>query len=304
MRKNENGLLEDRRSTRVRFLHESEVQSLLRKYSIRPSKDRGQSFLTSLSVTQNIVNAANLVPEDIVLEIGGGLGILSQLLAKEVNHLYVIEIEESLVHVLSDRLSELPNVTLIHDDALTTDLPAVTKIVANLPYSVASEITFRLLNEASFEVAILMYQKEFADRLLANPGSSGYSRLSIDFQYLGTAEHVLDVKAEHFYPRPKVDSSVLAIRKRGEGVFAKNAEVFFWVVHGIYSYPNKQLKKALGIWFNLLKCPSQLDLLVERLESGIDLTTRLRSLHLSDLVYLSDVILELVEEGILPDPRG
>ncbi len=288
----------------MRFLHESEVQSLLSKYSIRPSKDRGQSFLTSPVIAQEIVDAADLSRQDTVLEIGGGLGILSQLLAVSANHLYVIEIENGLVEVLSDRLKDYPNVTLIHGDALRVDLPVVTKVVANLPYSAASEITFRLLRECDFELAILMYQKEFAQRLLAIPDSSNYSRLSIDFQYLGTATHIMDVKASQFYPRPQVDSTILAIRRREEGSFAQDEDIFFWMVHGIYSYPNKQLKKALGIWFKVLKHQEKVENLLERIYDRLDVTSRLRTLKMSELVYLADVLWEMIKEGELPDPRG
>jgi len=288
----------------VRFLYESDVQALLKKYSFRPVKERGQSFLTSLSIAQDIINAAHLAKEDRVLEIGGGLGILSYMIAREVEHLYVVEIDDTLMQILTEQLDGYSNVTLIHGDALSVGLPNVTKIVANLPYSAASEITFRLLKETSFEFAILMYQKEFANRLLAPPGSPVYSRLSIDFQYLGVAQHLLDVKANHFYPIPKVDSSVLEIRKRQKGVVAKDSDVFFWMIHGIYSYPNKQLKKSLRIWFKLLDCSDKIEFLYDRIQQRIDVSTRLRNLTLSELVHLADILLEMIQDGMVPDPRG
>ncbi len=288
----------------MRFLYESDVQALLKKYSFRPVKERGQSFLTSLSIAQDIINAAHLAKEDRVLEIGGGLGILSYMIAREVEHLYVVEIDDTLMQILTEQLDGYSNVTLIHGDALSVGLPNVTKIVANLPYSAASEITFRLLKETSFEFAILMYQKEFANRLLAPPGSPVYSRLSIDFQYLGVAQHLLDVKANHFYPIPKVDSSVLEIRKRQKGVVAKDSDVFFWMIHGIYSYPNKQLKKSLQIWFKLLDCSDKIEFLYDRIQQRIDVSTRLRNLTLSELVHLADILLEMIQDGMVPDPRG
>ena len=287
----------------MRFLYDSDVRALLKRHSIRPNKDRGQSFLTSLSVAHDIINAAQLTEQDRVLEIGGGLGILSDIIAKEVEYLYVVEIDAGLIRILAEHLDEYSNVTLIHGDALSVDLPNITKIVANLPYNVASEITFRLLKELSFESAIMMFQREFANRLLALPGSSDYSRLSIDFQYMGVAEHKMDVEASLFYPVPKVDSTVLEIRKRQEGVFAKDSQVFFWMVHGIYSYPNKQLKKALRIWFKLMKCADEVDLVINHIQQSIDTSTRLRSLRLSDLVQLADLLLEMIVDGKLPDPR-
>ncbi len=287
----------------MRPLDEFEVRSLLKKHSIRPSKDRGQSFLISQSIARNIVDASNLEPDDRVLEIGGGLGILTSLLAEKTESLYVIEIDSKLIRVLADRLKGFPHVRLIHGDALRVDLPAITKVISNLPYSVASAVTFRLLKEVDFELAILMYQKEFAQRLVARPGTSEYSRLSIDFQYLGVAEHLFDVGARDFYPVPRVDSSVLAVRKRKEGSFARDHDIFFWVIHGIYSYPNKQLRNALRIWLKRIGASNSLDALVERTRGCIDMSSRLRSIHLPDLILLSDVVLEMVRSGDLPSPR-
>ena len=148
----EKDLIEDRFcKVMVSSLYDSEVRSLLDRYSVKPTKEKGQSFLTSQDVIRRILKSAELQSEDKVLEIGGGLGALSKPITKHVQHLYVIELDKRLFQALGDQLGEFSNVTLIHGDALKVKLPRVNKIIANLPYSAASEITFRLLHEWQFD---------------------------------------------------------------------------------------------------------------------------------------------------------
>ena len=169
---NENVRHDDRTlNTQVKPLSDNEIQSLLRKYGVRPSKKRGQSFLKSRVIARNIVAAADVTRNDTVLEIGGGLGILTEEIAQRAGHVHVIELEAGLARALHDLLGEHENVTIIEGDALAIALPETTKVVSNLPYSISSEITFRLLREHSFNQAVLMYQKEFAQRLRAEPGT-------------------------------------------------------------------------------------------------------------------------------------
>lgn len=286
--------------SQVSLLDDNEIQSALRKYSVQPRKKMGQSFLKSETIARSIVDAAEVSPTDNVLEIGGGLGILTLWLARSARKVTVVELDKGLVRVLKDRLSEFKNVEIIKGDALRINLPDVDKIVSNLPYSISSGITFKFLKDVKFDVAILMYQKEFAQRLLAVPESSDYSRLSIDFQYLGKAEYVRDVKASNFYPIPSVDSSVLKITKRTSGPLARNPDVFFWMVHGLYSYPNKQLRKALKIWFKKLGRPDATDIFLSRI-GDLDRTTRLRALPLGSLTMMADIVQDMVEDGDLPN---
>lgn len=287
----------------MRLLHESEVRSLLQRYGVKPSRDKGQIFLTSESIARAIVASASIAKEETVLEIGGGLGILSEALSNAAGHLYIIEIEEGLVRALRDRLQGHGNVTILHQDALVAEIPSVDKVVSNLPYSAASEITFRLLEICPFELAVMMYQKEFASRLLAQPGTQEYSRLSVDFQYIAVAENIMDVKATEFFPVPQVDSSVLAIKRRTTGAFAKSPAHFFWMVNGLYSYPNKQLRRALQIWLKLLGKADLTDALLGALPDTLHGALRLRSLSTEQLVVLANVITDFVDEEKLTGPR-
>ena len=286
-------------------LFDYDIKDLLQKYSVTPHKKSGQSFLTNERIARDIVGAANLSQQETVLEIGGGLGILTKWLSRSARSVKVIEIESGLVSALRDIFSEVPNVEIIHGNALKVPLPKCDKIVSSLPYSISSEITFRLLKESEFETAVLMYQKEFAERLVAEAGTRKYSRLTVDFQYQAEAEHIFDVSSKQFYPVPAVDSTVIKLRKRDSGSFAKDSEIFYHVIRGIYPYPNKQLGKALRIWFqNLGIEKGKRRALVEQFSQEIPMDVRLRSLNIESLVQLSDAILEIISDGLLPDPRG
>jgi 16S rRNA (adenine1518-N6/adenine1519-N6)-dimethyltransferase len=289
----------------VRFLSTDEIESLLRKYRIKPSKKLGQSFLKSQSIAREIVSAAVITSDDSVLEVGGGLGILSKEIAQQAGQLYVVEIASGLAQALQDLLHDRENVTIIHGDALAIEFPEVNKVVSNLPYSISSEMTFRLLRELDFDQAVLMYQKEFAERLLAEPASQDYSRLTINIRYQADIERLMEVPASMFHPTPAVDSVVVRIRRSMHGPRAVDDNVFFWMVKGIYSYPNKNLRKALRIWFRNLRVDMSLaDKVIRRCQKNLDGTERLRTIDLTGLVALSDSVLDSIEEGEIPDPRG
>jgi 16S rRNA (adenine1518-N6/adenine1519-N6)-dimethyltransferase len=286
-------------------LSEDSTKLLLQKYSIRPSKKKGQSFLIDQQVARQIVAAANLTQEDRVLEIGGGLGILTRFLVEQAHHVYVIELEPGLVKALNDILDGVDNLTIIQGDALKQEMPSVNKVVSNLPYSISSPITFRLLNEIKPELSVLMYQKELVGRMLAEPGTSDYSRFSVGVQYLAEIEEILKVPAQKFYPIPAVDSSVVRMTSRSRGSFAREQDVFFWMTHGIYSYPNKQLRKALGIWCRNLGVSKKLaDDIIKRTEGVLQGNERLRNLEQDKLVVLADTLMEFIDEGVLPRPEG
>ncbi|MGY5853503.1 MAG: 16S rRNA (adenine(1518)-N(6)/adenine(1519)-N(6))-dimethyltransferase RsmA [Candidatus Thorarchaeota archaeon] len=288
----------------MRVLPENETRSLLRRYSVKPQKKLGQSFLTNHTIARKIVEQAELGPEDVVLEIGGGLGVLSSKLAKRAGKVYVIEIDPGLVQALKDALHDVDNVTIIEGDALGVALPDINKIVSNLPYRISSEVTFRLLTEVRFDLAILMYQKEFAQRLVAKPCAKEYSRLTIDIRYHADITELFDVSSKMFYPEPAVNSTVVRMVHRTTGTFANDVDVFLWMVRGLYSYPNKQIRKALGIWFrNLGREKNLADNLLGRLGS-IAGDERLRCLSQETLVEMANKVLEMITEGLLDDPRA
>lgn len=289
----------------MRDLTASDIRALLKKYSVKPSKKMGQSFLKSSVIARKIVDQAELTSEDTVLEIGGGLGILTNILTKHADHVYVIEIEPGLVRALHERFAMNDTITIIDGDALQVELPQANKIVSNLPYSISSEVTFRLLKEMAFDRAILMFQKEFAERLVATPCTKQYSRLTIDITYQANITPLFDVTADQFFPVPAVDSTVVQLTHRRDKTRAIDDQVFFWMITGLYSYPNKQLRKALKIWFRRIgEEKTKTDNLLERARDIVNGTERLRCLDMMTLVNLSNIVYEMIEEKLLNKPKG
>lgn len=233
------------------------------------------------------------------------MGILTEELVKAARHVYVIEIEHGLVKALEERFTNHNNLDIIEGDALVVDLPEVNKVVSNLPYSISSEVTFRLLRELSFERAILMFQKEFAQRLFAEPGTQDYSRLTVNIQYQADVDLLLNVPATMFYPVPAVDSVVVQVKHKRQEPQAKDDSVFYWVVNGIFSYPNKNLRRALRIWLRNIGADRDLaDELVVSCGGRLRGEDKLRTLSLEKLITLADVVLDYIEKKQLPNPRG
>ncbi|MFW9809215.1 MAG: 16S rRNA (adenine(1518)-N(6)/adenine(1519)-N(6))-dimethyltransferase RsmA [Candidatus Thorarchaeota archaeon] len=286
----------------MRYLSD-EIRILLNRYKVKPRKKYGQSFLKSHAIAREIVQLAKVSSKDSVLEIGGGLGMLTRWIAAEAGKVHVIEIEPGLIKALNDVSRGFGNLEIIEGDALTVSLPDANKVVANLPYSISSEITFRLLRELNFESMVLMYQKEFASRLVAKPGSSEYSRLTVNVQYHAKAELMMDVSADMFYPVPAVDSTVVRITPRTEGPHAKDESIFHWMIGGIYLYPNKNVRKAFRIWFKNIGVDSTIlnDLLI-RVENYLEGSEKLRSIDLRTLILVSDVLYDMISEGLIIKP--
>lgn len=286
----------------MRYLSD-EIRILLNRYKVKPRKKYGQSFLKSHAIAREIVQLAKVSSKDSVLEIGGGLGMLTRWIAAEAGKVHVIEIEPGLIKALNDVSRGFGNLEIIEGDALTVSLPDANKVVANLPYSISSEITFRLLRELNFESMVLMYQKEFASRLVAKPGSSEYSRLTVNVQYHAKAELMMDVSADMFYPVPAVDSTVVRITPRTEGPHAKDESIFHWMIGGIYLYPNKNVRKAFRIWFKNIGIDSTiLDDLLIRVENYLEGSEKLRSIDLRTLMLVSDVLYDMISEGLIIKP--
>lgn len=230
------------------------------------NKKIGQNFLVDNHVAKKEIEYASLDRNDIVLEIGPGKGILTKLLAKKVKKVIAIEIDSRLVKELRPTLPD--NVNLINADALKIDfktIPKFNKIVSNLPFQISSPITFKFL-KYSFSKAILIYQKDFAERMIASSGSKNYSRLSVGIYYK-TYCRILDiVSKESFYPKPKVDSSIVEIIPRENPPFkVKNEEFFFEITKKLFGHRRKKIKNILEeIYDNVNNLP-YLEIRVEEL---------------------------------------
>jgi len=191
-----------------------------------------------------MVDHAHLSREDVVLEIGAGIGNLTMLLAQRAGKVISIERDRRFVRVLCEQLRGFSNVQIVQGDALRIELPKFNKVVANLPYGISSDITFRLLKH-KFELAVLMYQQEFAKRLVAKPGSDDYGRLTVDAYYRTQVELLDEVPPEAFVPQPKVTSAIVRLRPREPPFEVKSERVFSNVVRALFQHRRQRVRNAL-----------------------------------------------------------
>lgn len=217
---------------------------LLREYGVRLSRRAGQEHVIDPGVLQRMVAHARLSRRDVVLEIGAGIGNLTRLLAGRAGRVIAIERDPRLVEILRDQVGGSGNVEVIHADALEVELPHFNKVVSNLPYLISSEITFRLL-ENPFELAVLTYQKEFAQRLVAKPGSKEYSRLTVMSGYRASIELLEEIPPSAFFPRPKVASMMVKLAPRPRPFEVADERLFSNVVKALFQHRRKRVRNAL-----------------------------------------------------------
>ena len=219
--------------------------------SFPPANKRlGQNFLIDPNIVRKIVAAAELAPEDTVLEIGPGRGILTDALSRAAKRVVAVEIDPQLHHLLEKRQADWPNVELVCADALTYPMEAVPAgaiVVANLPYYISTPLLFRLLDHRNrFSRLVLMLQNEVADRLVAKAGSADYGVLSVMAQYAADITKVFRVSAQCFRPRPEVGSAVVLLRTKKESVLSPQEEpTFAAVVKAAFAHRRKMLVNSL-----------------------------------------------------------
>jgi len=240
----------------------------LRQFGLKPRKGLGQHFLVDGEVLEAIISAAEISPDDIIVEVGPGLGILTGELAKKAGGVIAIELDDRLAALLKKTLTSFKNVTIINDDVLNIEpgellarrgVNPLYKVVANLPYYITSPVLRHFLDTTvKPKVMIIMVQKEVAEAIVAKPGDM--SILSISVQFYGKAEIVSYVPAESFYPAPEVDSAVLRIELYAEPAVAVDEGGFFELVRAGFAAPRKQIANSLSQGLGLPK-PGVLPLL-------------------------------------------
>ncbi len=221
----------------------SETLRILNKHGIKLDKRKGQNYLVDKTVLSHIVRSAELSKGDTILEIGAGIGTLTIPLAENVCKVIAVEEDEKVASALIKRLNELniKNVDVITGDATKIDFPKFNKIVSNLPYKISSPITFKFF-EYPFKSAILMYQQEFAGRMIAKPGESNYSRLSVMMHFYANVELLFEVSKHVFYPPPKVSSAVVKLTPKDDVIID---EFFMNVTRALFQHKRKKARNAL-----------------------------------------------------------
>lgn len=234
--------------------------------------------------------AANLEPEDVVLEIGAGVGNLTERLARKAKKVIAVELDPVLVRVLHDRFDKVENIEIIVGDALKVDFPEFDKVVSNLPYSISSEITFKLFHY-KFKLGVLMYQYEFAVRMVSLPNCKDYSRLTVDTCYFADASILMKVPKNAFEPAPEVDSAVIKLVPRPAPFEVKDQAFFMDFVGAVFSQRRKKLRNAILNTNYLLKIPRIKEVIV-RLPEDM-LSKRAENLNPEELAWIANQIIDL-----------
>jgi 16S rRNA (adenine1518-N6/adenine1519-N6)-dimethyltransferase len=220
----------------------------LREFGVRPNRELGQNFLIDDNVLGVIGRAAELHEADVVLEVGGGLGVLSEYLAPRVGHVHVVEVDRALEPALRDALDPFANATLHLADAVRLDLaalrPAPTKVVANLPYGVAATVILRAVAELpAIGLVVAMVQREVAERLASPPGSKTYGATSVLAQLACEVRVERRVPGSVFHPAPRVESAIVVLRRTGPPPPAAVADL----VHAAFAHRRKALAGSLAL---------------------------------------------------------
>lgn len=278
----------------------NETKSIMKKYGIYANKSLGQNFLIDENVVESIVNSANITKEDLVIEIGPGLGTLTKELLKKAGKVICIELDEKMIRILQDRFE---NLEVINNDVLKVDLNLLineemcktpiksAKIVANLPYYITTPIIMKLLEEKlNIESITVMIQKEVADRLVSLPGEKLSGAITYSVYYYSTAEKVLEVPSNSFIPEPEVTSEVIKLNLRKEvPIKVEDEKLLFKIIKLAFMQRRKTLVNALSNG-NLFKNKEQIYTMLKEL--SIDEKIRGEALTLEQYAEITNWIID------------
>ena len=222
------------------------TKNILNQNGIKLNKNLGQNYLIDKNKRDQIINFGNINENDVILEIGTGIGTLTIELAKKAKKVISIEQDKNICDILAKRLKEekIDNVELLNEDALNIEFPKFNKIISNLPYQISSPITFKFL-EYDFDLAILMYQKEFADRMNGEVGTKNYSRLSAMLHFKCDVKKLTDVSSESFIPKPKIDSTVVKLTPKKNKISLEDFKIYSKFTKALFQHRNKKIRNAL-----------------------------------------------------------
>lgn len=280
----------------------STISEIKNKHGFKLSKSLGQNFLTDKNIIDKIVEKSNIGKNDLVIEIGPGIGVLTAAAAEEAGKVIAIEIDRNLIPILQETLQEYDNIEVINSDVLKTDLSKImeqnteingqkisgVKIMGNLPYYITTPIIMKILEDkVPADSITIMLQKEVADRIKAGPGSRTYGALSVAVQYYCTVAHVANAPKEIFIPQPKVDSAVIRLDIRKEKpVRVYHEDAFFAVVKAGFGQRRKTLLNALTGLYGL----SKEEIATVMSAAGIDPIRRAETLSLEEFAAIANAV--------------
>lgn len=276
-----------------------DTKFILKKYHITANKKLGQNFLINDEVINGIVEASNIQKEDLVIEIGPGLGTLTSELLENAGKVIAIELDENMLPILNDRFKLYDNFELLNEDVLKVDLNKLisenmgglskAKVVANLPYYITTPIIMKLLeNKLNIESITVMVQKEVADRITAKPGDKLSGSITYSVDYYAEAEKIVFVDKNSFIPAPEVDSEVIKLQIREEPkVHVENEELFFKVIKASFMQRRKTLLNGLNN-SGIIKDKESLKEILQKLGLSVDI--RGEKLTIEQFAELSNLI--------------
>lgn len=275
---------------------------IIQKYEFMFQKKFGQNFLIDTHVLEKIISAAGITKNDCVLEIGPGIGTMTQYLAENAGHVVAVEIDRNLIPILKETLADYDNVTVINEDILRVDIKALAeeynggkpiKVVANLPYYITTPIIMGLFESGvPVDNITVMVQKEVADRMKEGPGSKDYGALSLAVQYYAEPEIVANVPPNCFIPRPNVGSAVIRLTRHKEmPVEVKDPALMFKIIRASFNQRRKTLQNGLGNAPELPYTKEQIAAAIA--EMGLTPTIRGEALSLAQFAQLSDILGEM-----------
>jgi 16S rRNA (adenine1518-N6/adenine1519-N6)-dimethyltransferase len=274
------------------------TRSIMSKFNIVANKRYGQNFLIDDNVLENIVEASNVTEEDLVIEIGPGLGNLTEYLLERAKYVLLIEIDPKMIDVLEDRFNGIKNYTLLNEDILKVDIDGVVKeieeknnlkfrnvkVVANLPYYITTPILFKLLeDENTISDITVMVQKEVAQRMVASPKSKDFGILTLMVDYFSNANIEIIVPNSSFIPEPGVVSAVINLKKNRK-YNVKNEKLFFELIHKAFAQRRKKMINSLTAtnFNNMTK--QQIEELFTK--CGLDFNTRAEELRIEEYINI------------------
>lgn len=272
---------------------------VIQKYEFAFQKKFGQNFLIDGHVLDKIIRSANITKEDFVLEIGPGIGTMTQYLAEAAREVAAVEIDKALIPILEDTLSSYDNITVINEDVLKLDIKQLVmernggrpvKVVANLPYYITTPIIMGLFeSHVPIDSITVMVQKEVAQRMQSGPGSKDYGALSLAVQYYAEPYIVANVPPNCFMPRPKVGSAVIRLTTYKEApIDVKDERLMFRIIRASFNQRRKTLVNGLN---NSPEIPISKEIIAEAIEElGVSPTIRGEALTLSEFARLSNII--------------
>ena len=280
-----------------------ETRYIMKKYNIRANKSLGQNFLINNEVVENIVNSSDISREDMVIEIGPGLGTLTKYLLEKAGKVLCVELDTKMIKILQDRFSLYDNFELINEDILKVNLNEIiaknkkdgkiknVKIVANLPYYITTPIIMKLLEEKlDIKSITVMIQKEVADRLIETPGGKNTGAITHTVYYYCESEKIMEVPNSSFIPEPEVTSEVIKLNLRDKpAVDIENTKVMFMIIKSAFMQRRKTLLNALTNTKVFINKEEGIQILKEL---NLDENVRAEKLSIQDFANIAKIIIE------------